>query len=1396
MATHPDAGNKGRPDKTPSGSPQANPHEQLDIEPVELDEEILAALNESATEASSLQSEVVEEIAEVEVGEEVHDVMDEEPTFLEDEPPSGSAINLGSKRSPSSPSTGGQHSMDWANLVGSPPSSHPTTPPKFDSPSDADVLDNVSEILDEDALAEPTPRPATPESSRVDLSEPAPRKDPFRSDLREELNAPSGDSGILLNEDDVIAEEDIDFANLEESAPTLTQDSMADLAVGVDIAEGASDSLQVASNPQVEGEDSGIVIDDVLIEEETAEEQLEEIAELDESALTEEDAVVVDHPIVVGGAEGSSSAVNLGETVEGEAYVEDLLLEETAPAEQPGSPSEDPNEDAFDMLQEPDGPIEVIEDHHEQGLEDYLGEQQPSSGGTGNVQLGGVAVHSEDSAEGTLEDHGSDLDEDAAAALLEGGAADEGEGLLAGEEALHADEVVEEAAEEETEARASSRPRTPEKARKGGGGLLGWIGGTVVGTGIGAAACVGLWFAGLVPGTSTPKTQPTIPQTRQTPVGSVTRDISIGQMVRDGDLAEAPPPIDENDAEQLAERGQFRWLKYLQTQLKDNKPLNIQDEDVKLAWGDFDKANAAKNPVALYWMGHIQEMTNQLPQARQTYQKGLQEFQQDPARRALFQAGLDRLDLRAGAAAVPGPQTRLFDDEQLVLILLALQAPAEQPGAGTPAEVPEAGTSFWQALKFARQQKYTEALKALGEAKKNHALRRITHLRKAQNPLSDPTEEIFLQSCDELQVYWLLQDRLRAGGYLAANNKDPLKAIDKALADLAQTRTEVKTLQTANMTLQTANTQLTVENKKADAMVKTLTTQVEDGKKATLAAMDLVKDRDAKLKALDGELKAAAAKQKATENKLVLTEMQLAQRETARKGLETTLGDIITRLEKGGILPPKAKPSDILKGIDDAISLARMKDPKGEVAAARMEAQLARTQLQQRWTPAEMLKFWQAVLEDRRHQALATQALVDVKRVSSDQATPAAAKAQALFVEGLALRNQGKYDEARTKVQEAIKLDVAGKESWKPQADQILKDLTDPASYYLPQAKQLLAQRNFDGAIAVLNEASQIFPGSRGTLLTLRSAAHLAAARQQAKGKLALTTPHMKEAQQDATDALAAGATAEAHHAAGQVAEALGQQNVAVQQYRKAVELHGTKDLTGARYQADLARVLYGADIATTRLPVDPRQLAQLTPVEWMVLLLVTAQAPDNIPAADKGLVEALQLADELLARPDIDQMPMVKAQALILKGQWTPALQNYALGLQPALSREQGEGLLALVRRNPALKQTDPKRTLIVGDAEKDYARGLQRYFARRYAEAEKEFARAVDGNDQDARYYYFLGLARLAQNKPGVMEAFNQGAKLQLANKPPSATVYDSLERIQGSPRRLIDQALERNR
>jgi tetratricopeptide (TPR) repeat protein len=118
---------------------------------------------------------------------------------------------------------------------------------------------------------------------------------------------------------------------------------------------------------------------------------------------------------------------------------------------------------------------------------------------------------------------------------------------------------------------------------------------------------------------------------------------------------------------------------------------------------------------------------------------------------------------------------------------------------------------------------------------------------------------------------------------------------------------------------------------------------------------------------------------------------------------------------------------------------------------------------------------------------------------------------------------------------------------------------------------------------------------------------------------------------------------------------------------------------------------------------------------------------------------------------------------------------------------------MVQLLNEHPLFQQPDVARAPNAYLAEVHFAKGLQLYWARKYAEAEDQFRQAAGFFGHDARYQYFLGLAQHAQDSKSKREAailsFERGARLETDNRPSVDEVNSSLERVQGEQRKLIN-------
>jgi tetratricopeptide (TPR) repeat protein len=929
---------------------------------------------------------------------------------------------------------------------------------------------------------------------------------------------------------------------------------------------------------------------------------------------------------------------------------------------------------------------------------------------------------------------------------------------------------------------ALDKPEKPAVQPKQRASAVGWLAGGAIGALAGAGVCVALWLFGLVPGGDAARPAPNKSNTGAN-TGNVTPATLENALadVRNGNLDKALPILEGagEEPERLAARGEARWLTYLKQQKEKNAALKADDELVKQAKADLEKANSAD---AFLWLGHIEENVGKPTDAATIYRSGMEKF---PKEKARFQAALDRLEVnidewRRGGARRPTPSEALTDARQLALLLTALQA--DQP-AKDETEPDEAGYLFWSAAKLAKDGKYADAVKLLDKARTLHDQKRFGRIRKAQNPNSDPNEEIFLKSCADLKAYWEIAQVLKDKGYQLQPKQTLAEFVGTTLDGAKASATKLTELNDQLVK------DLASEKKKSAEAVETAK---QETKKAQDEAAKSAKDLGDKLKASDDQTKAAEAKVKAASARLDAAGIKAAdvakgidELAAARADADAKMTEVGKKLEEAKFVAPKPSRADILKGVDRVVGLAKATDPQGQLSAAKQDLQRAQDALAQRHSPEEMLSIWLPVVSDRTHREAADKALADADRVlKEDKATPAA-KAQARAVQGLALRDQGKFDAARTALEKSLK-NGAKDSAWYAAAEKALKELSDPAAFYLPRAEQLCAAARYPAALAVLNQGLQVFPKDNGRLLALRAVVRLDQIRDQHKGKVPADDRGVAEIRQDAEAAVAGGAVADGHFASGRLAEELGKLDDARQSYQHALDAKPDN-----RTRLALARILLkappprqGAD----RGEPNPQWTARYAALEPSS----PASAPRYALAPPPGREEADRLADEVLATAKDDPDGLVlKAQAYAVKGLWTKALTTYVEGLRPHVRGEDADALLDILEKHPALKRPDSLKTPNPDAGGARYASGLRLFNERRFADAEKEFVAAVENDSLDARYFYFLGLTRLLLDKRDAAIAdFEQAANLERQHRPDKETVNGALERVQGPARQEMNR------
>jgi hypothetical protein len=1006
------------------------------------------------------------------------------------------------------------------------------------------------------------------------------------------------------------------------------------------------------------------------------------------------------------------------------------------------------------------------------------------------------------------------------------GASQEAAEIAEGEEAIAAAEAEE--AAEAAEAEEEEKPAKPAKPRSN---IPALAGATVVGILLGVVGTIGtraLMGSGekekqpaplSVPQGMTQGVPPVAPQAKAAPTFE-----TLAARLASGDWDEAKAAGIEEvkgaNPKELVALGEYRLMTYLKN---TGTKINPNDPALSQAIVDLKKAEEQKEPDAYHNLGFIYELAGQFAEARAQYAKAAKQFANDPVQKQRFESAMLRVDLKAAAAKAASaamlPHRGGIDDGAAVLALLVValeqapaqapqqpaepQQPAQPPQQAAPPPQPgqqgqqpaaadnkEAGYEFWDAVKQAHAGKFDDAVGALDRARKLHDQNRFSRLRKAQNPLSDPAEDIFLRCCDELKTYWRLEKELRDGGYLTDKNTP-----SQALQALVQ-----KTKGDGGA----ASKELT------DKLAAAQKAQQASEKKATDLEKQIQQSKADNTKLAD-DLKAAKNTIEERQAEVTVAKKQIEKIKSESDGPNATLKKVREDLVAANLLSADGK-ADVESAVKKAIDVAKSKDPGGTLRQQREEIAQLSEAVKQSWQPRQMLGLWLLLLDANRTKTdLADKAMRDAQRVLSDPQEPEIAKGEAQVVMGLALRNTGKFTEAKT-VLEAAKPRVMLISPFKPGEKEVpaywgeaLKEVSDPAAYFASQAQLWYNHGRMETALALLEQNMKVLPAKdQGKLFAQRSLIELDAARSKVKGPLPPTEPLLLAAQKDADAAIKMGA-AEGHYAAGRIAEELGRVDAAIASYRAALAAYGGKlDAESGRYRMALARVLLLPREARPNAPAAPIKAAEK--VGWsdpapypaklfedkkrLVLMLTLGLQAPLLPGDEPGLEEAEKLADEVLKAPPGTVPFPVLAQALAVKGRWSQALQVYLEGIRPMLPREYFEGLAYLITNDPRLRRPAGLRTPNPMDAEKHFAAGLNFYFDRDYLDAEREFLLTIENDSQDARFFYFLGLSRLELNRRRDAYAdFTQGAVLERINRPASAAVDVSLERIQGPMRCIVN-------
>lgn len=996
----------------------------------------------------------------------------------------------------------------------------------------------------------------------------------------------------------------------------------------------------------------------------------------------------------------------------------------------------------------------------------------------------------------------------------------------------------------QVEAADSARAR-PAPSRRA---IRGWVGGGVVGLFMGAAAFVALWAFGIEPpqslralvGKDKPATAgsaPTFPRPRQ---GShrIAKDSDVFWFyLADVHRNHAMPGPDDPTV------AKYREL-----------AANMSGTDGAFQRGLIDELcgniRAAREAYA-----HGLEESQSLADRRR-FQAALDRIdtRSDLSARP---KGVGRL--APGGQGTTATASGIFDPLRAALVgLLLPAAPAIMYEEDRP---DEPGFYFWAALRQAREQHYDQALTKLAQARKTYDKGRFVHHGQGQNPNSDPTEEIFLRCCDELHQYWLVREKLTGAGYLdAAKQPSVSEAIEKLLKSrssgsldslahelrgdpaIRASDPELKHIEQDIRLALDAKRKATAELSEARKALHGDTGAPGDSRPLAVAVAEALRQGRAAEKQLAAVTKALHLPThdsvSSAVTRLIMDGQaahdRLARAQTRAEKSEAVLHAALERMTAAGLLPPGSGPDKLLAGMDRlrntgstpvatafaeaATSFAelgreaaeragRLVNLSGRLAAARVETVRLRLMLAQGRPPQEMLAIWAQVLERSTGQAAAQQATRDADRVLQLPDASAAARAEALYVHGLALQNAGKFEEARQAYRQAVKTGSAA--AWSAEARRKLAELTDVQASYLPRIRAARQAGELERASRILQHAMQVFAGgqseARGILLAERSLVRLEQAQSRAPGGR-LTAADVAAAAADAKAASALGAKVSAAFAQGQIAAARGDWPTARAAFETAYRSPAASEAERNQYRLALAQALLrlseprglpasylsSAENHATDSMAAARARLDSSSVRVQALAALLVLAVDGTPPIGNrsALEEAASLADEAVRSGD-PHGHLIRAQVLARQDQWTASLQEYLRGMeQISRPRALTRTLHRLVNEHPAFRMPDSLRTPQPDRAEKHYSAGLDSYWSGDYPAAARQFTAAIHDNGDDARYRYFLGLAWLHQDRRAdALEAFRQAGLLEKEQLPDSGSVNTALERIQGSARELLD-------
>ena len=492
----------------------------------------------------------------------------------------------------------------------------------------------------------------------------------------------------------------------------------------------------------------------------------------------------------------------------------------------------------------------------------------------------------------------------------------------------------------------------------------GWLAGTAAGLLVGIGASAAAYFGGIIPEPggsakvdpgkgliSSPGTELTVPAPT---VSDAQKWLAAGNPADAIKVLQDTPRDAAPDVQ--AARGQARWLARVRelsvagTDVKaDDQALKTAADDLAAVVNRADKLPDADKPAAVQaalHLGLLKEVTGDTAAAAAIYTRAAAQF---PDARPVFDAALDRIKAMTpptggnkGAMLTPRQANDLAHAVVIAAVLLQAPEPAN-PLAPKPAP-DEAGLYYWKAINAATAGKYVDAITAITEARKLHDARRLAMLGQGLNPKTDPLEQIFLRTCDDLKDYWTLRQQLythpKFGEALAKDG--PKKLLDTLAEDSKKYTDQLRKLDADR-------NQLMLDMRRVSEDIIAAGKKLKD---AETVALKLTTERDTATKGLETTKKDLDSAKKSLEDnlkKLTDAETKATDATMKLKVADDTLAVVVKELRATGVLgekdDPKEKLPKVMKDVAAAAASSDVKKAAEALASALKQTEAVKLDL-------------------------------------------------------------------------------------------------------------------------------------------------------------------------------------------------------------------------------------------------------------------------------------------------------------------------------------------------------------------------------------------------------------------------------------------------------------------